>query len=298
MKKILLAMALALLGVQAAHANGELRYNTEGKVLIRFWFDEVFVGSAQRSNLITMQKDLLAAMQDVGKHSLGMKFESADLNTIYTVRLPPPRGVRFAQSESLTNFMRVRAPRDGVVDVLIHNYGNTPTGTCDYDIVPGGTGSTENTWGWSLPRAPVNGAAGGSIAITAKASCSASSTQLRSFGAILDTFAHELGHVLQLPDFGSTYASCKTRPSASVMCQTTASGIRRSYKTWFLADVRIVRTAFFGANRRNPVLACYEWSSYQACDTNCVNGAGFPNPGATELYNACRVQQCNNICSN
>lgn len=297
MKKFLLAIALGVLGIQAVHANGEPRYNTEGKVLIRFYFDEAFVGTQQSSNLIKMQKDLLAAMQDIGKHALGMKFESADLNTLYTVRLPRPAGLRYAGDEPSDKWILTRKPRDGVVDVVIHNYANTANGDCEYDLV-GGTGSTDNIWGWGLPRAPVNGAAGGSIAITAKADCSVNNTSLRSFGSILDTFAHEIGHVLQLPDFGKTYASCKTRPSASVMCQTTASGIRRSYKTWFLADIRIVRTAFFGANRRNPVLACYEWTSYQACDTNCVNGAGFPNPGATELYNACRVQQCNNICSN
>jgi hypothetical protein len=79
---------------------------------------------------------------------------------------------------------------------------------------------------------------------------------------------------------------------------SSGPGITTWYKTWFPRDVQNVRTAYFGSARKNPVLACYEWSSYQACDTNCVNGAGFPNPGATELYNACRVQQCNRICSN
>ena len=37
--------------------------------------------------------------------------------------------------------------------------------------------------------------------------------------------------------------------------------------------------------------------SIQACDTNCVNGAGFPKQGATEVYNACVAAQCNHICT-
>ena len=74
--------------------------------------------------------------------------------------------------------------------------------------------------------------------------------------------------------------------------------------TVFLANiddrprVNEVRQAYFGANRKTPAVACYEWSSFQACDNNCVNGAGFPNQGATEVYNACVAAQCNHICPN
>ena len=74
-------------------------------------------------------------------------------------------------------------------------------------------------------------------------------------------------------------------------------GVTRSWTTWFVADRNLIRTEVFDTSTRQyPRIACYEYSSYQQCDTECVNTAGFPDPGAPEVYENCKRQFCDRMC--
>jgi hypothetical protein len=299
MRKILSTItiaALGALGVQAAHADGNERFAEEGKVQIKIYFDDVFFGN-QFSQYSSLELDLTNILKDIGRHSLGIAFSRDTTGTPRQIHLPPPaRSPHYTRQEIVDDFKKLVAPKAGVVNVLIHAYGVTGDGFCGLDT-PDSNFNQEDE-GDTVPVTPVNGVASGTVTVTAKADCSTASTAVKSIAALRDTFVHEMGHILLLPDEFPPNKNCTTRPLAGVMCQQVGSGIHRSYAKWFLSDIQTVRTAYFGANRKNPAVACYEWSSFQACDTNCVNGAGFPNQGATEVYNACVAAQCNHICPN
>jgi hypothetical protein len=286
-----IAAIAALLAATSAHAvNGDPRYKEEGNIKVRFYFDEAFFGN-QLASYPNLKTNLMAALKDVGQHSLGYKFVLDEPNTNRTIRLPS-RQV-WNTTELLNHFMTTVPETAGRVNVLIHFKGMTSNGVCNID-----TGVNPVVWdeGLTDPGTPVNGAATGSVVITAKQDCSVNNTAGKVFSSLRDTFVHEVGHTLLLPDFGPPNASCTTRPTAAIMCQRTATGIPRSYKRWFKQEVEATRTAFFGKARKAPVLSCVEWTSFAACDTNCVNGAGFPAQGATEIYQQCVATQCNNIC--
>ncbi|HTU64727.1 MAG TPA: hypothetical protein VMF52_02150 [Steroidobacteraceae bacterium] len=287
--------AMSGLTAQAAHADGAQRFNTDGKVQIRFFFDDTFVGNGF-TQFRNMERDLLASLQNIGKHNLGINFQ-ANTDGVSTIHLPPPaRTPHYTRQEIVDVFARIVPPRAGYVNVLIHAYGVTANGICGLDD-PNNNFNQQDE-GDTVPASPVNGVASGTVTVTAKADCSTAGTALKSMGALTDSFVHEMGHILLLPDEFPPNKNCTTKPTAGVMCQQVGPGVKRSYLKWFLSDIQTTRTAYFGANKKNPTLACYEWSSFQACDTNCVNGAGFPSPGAGEVYNACVVAHCNHICPN
>jgi hypothetical protein len=132
--------------------------------------------------------------------------------------------------------------------------------------------------------------------ITAKTTCSVNAG-LRPQLDLKETFVHEMGHALSHPGDDSRMAECKTKPTGSVMCHSVASGVRRSWTKWSSADVSQIRTEVFDtASRRFPGVQCYEYASYQQCDTECINTAGFPNQGATEVYENCRRSYCDKMC--
>jgi hypothetical protein len=136
--------------------------------------------------------------------------------------------------------------------------------------------------------------------ISAKAGCSQiGSTSLIQQTELKSTFVHEMGHALAHPGNFRDWSECTTPPTGSIMCHGVAvsRGVVRSWQRWFPDDVNIIRTEVFdSAARKWPGVQCYEYSSYQACDTECVNTAGFPNQGATEVYEACKLQYCSKIC--
>ena len=284
-----LAVITALLTATSAYAvNGDPRYVEEGNIKVRFYFDEAFFGN-QLASYPNLKANLLAALKDVGQHSLGYKFVHDEPNTNRTIRLPSRQVWR--TNDLLTHFRNTVPQPEGLVNVLIHFRGMTADGVCNIDL---GVNPTQQDEGLTLPGRVVNGSATGSVVITAKQDCSVNNTAGKVFSSLRDTFVHEIGHTLLIVDLGPPNASCTTRPTASIMCQRM--NYPRSYKRWFPQEVNSTRTSFFGKARKSPVLSCVEWTSFAACDTNCVNGAGFPAQGATEIYQQCVATQCNNIC--
>ena len=76
---------------------------------------------------------------------------------------------------------------------------------------------------------------------------------------------------------------------------TAGRGIMHA-EMWFALDQTTIRTFMFGASKKYARIGCYEWTSYQACENVCVNTAGFPNQGATEVYQNCITSQRSNMC--
>jgi len=295
MRRILLAIALGALCAQAAHADGNARFNTEGLVKVRFYFDDMSLVKlvAQYPNL---RNDLISTLQDSGKHFLGISFLEDAAGQLRAVHLPPSLRAAYTGDEVLADFQSLIPPKAGVVNVLIHAYPMTPDGVCLMDEP--GSNTNFQTEGDTLRVTPVNGVASGTVTVTAKLNCSRNSTALKGIADLKNTFVHEIGHIIFLPDEFVPNKNCTTPPTAGIMCRTTSpQGMPRVFTKWFLSDVQTARTAYFGASRKNPVVACYEWSSFQACDTTCINTAGFPDPGATDVYNACVASQCKHICA-
>jgi len=287
---VLAAVAALLTATSAYAVNGDPRYKEEGNIKVKFYFDEAFAGN-QLASYPNLKANLMAALKDVGQHSLGYKFTDVEPNTIRTIRLPSRQVWRTA--DLLAQFMKTVPETSGQVNVLFHFKGMTPDGICNIDT---GLNPVLQDEGLTDPGSPVNGSATGSVVITAKGNCSVNDGSGKVFSSLRDTFVHEIGHTLLIVDLGPPNASCTTRPTAAIMCQRTAPGIPRSYKRWFTQEVQSTRTSFFGKARKSPLLSCIEWTSFAACDTNCVNGAGFPAQGATEIYQQCVATQCNNIC--
>jgi len=294
MKRILLALALGALGVQAAHADGNQRFQTEGLVKVRFYFDDVFLVN-QLPQYTNLRNSLVSTLQDSGQHWLGIKFLEDAPGNLRAVHLPPSRGAVYTGEEVLDDFINLIPPRAGVVNVLIHAYPMAPNGVCLAEDPS--LGLSAQTEGMSYRATPVDGVASGTVTVTAKNNCIRTDSTLKSIDGLKNTFVHEIGHILFLPDEFVPNKNCTTRPTASVMCNSVGSGVRRGYTKWFLSDIQAIRTTYFGASRKNPLVACYEWSSFQACDTNCINTAGFPNPSATEIYDRCVADQCRHICA-
>jgi hypothetical protein len=165
-----------------------------------------------------------------------------------------------------------------------------------YDDIPDSNLSSYDQ-GLTFRALPSGGKASSHLMVTAKAGCSVNSTAMTSQVALKTTFVHEVGHALAHPGDDSRMTECKTPPSGSVMCHSVKPGVVRSWTKWSSADVILIRTEVFDTStRRFPKILCYEYSSFQQCDTECINTAGFPNQGATEVYENCRRQYCDRMC--
>jgi hypothetical protein len=291
MKKYLWALALSAFCGQT-FADGAARLVEDGAVKIKFYYDRSF-SQNELSRYSNLPGDLMAGLFDVGKHSLGVKFQ----------QVPGPyssvldMGTQKIWSHSaLKTWLDKNLPNEnGVVKVIFFARGMTSDGVC-LDDVPGSTTSSFDqglTWRGSI----TNGSAGGRIVVTAKSGCSINSTALVTQKAFKETFVHEVGHAIGHNGGSTQQTMCTTRPTASIMCHRWSSGIlRNNYAKWFADDIRFVREDLFDGKKNSVAVACYEWSSRQACDTNCVNGAGFPSQGATEVYQACLRQYCDKRC--
>lgn len=291
-KRILLALMVLALHADLASAAGKARYQLEGEIKVRFYYDQAFY-STGFWNYTNLQTDLLNALNYTGTYSLGLKYVQDTSNFNFLVDM----GSRQTWSRNnVRDWLQANLPiSTGIVKVLIHQRGMTPDGTC-YDDIPDSNLSSYDQ-GLTFRALPAGGKASSHLMVTAKAGCSVNSSALISQSALKDTFVHEIGHALAHPGNDNRMAECKTPPTASAMCHSVANGARRSWQRWFTKDVTLIRTEVFDtSSRQYPKVQCYEYSSYQQCDTECINTAGFPDPGATEVYESCRRTYCDNIC--
>lgn len=285
-------IACAFLNVNTASAAGRPRYIQEGEIKIRFYYDQAFYGN-QFWNYSNLESDLLSALNHVGTYSLGLQFVRDNSSFNFLVDM----GSRQVWSRTHSkDWMDANLPIEtGHVKVLIHFRGMTPDGIC-YDDIEGSNYSSVDE-GITWRALPSGGRASSHLMVTAKAGCSVNSTAAKSQSSIKSTFVHEVGHALAHPGAYSNQAQCKTAPTASIMCHSVKSGLVRSWQKWFLQDTTLIRTDVFDtSSKQYPRVSCYEYSSYQVCDNECINTAGFPNQGATEIYENCRRTYCDNMC--
>jgi len=289
--RLLFALALSVFLAQAAHADGRPRYLLDGNVKVRFYFDVSFLYN-QFVTYDDLTGDFMNSLNETGIHGLGINYVRDTSNFDPAVDM----GSKQVWSQAdLKKFLDQKLPmQTGIVKVLLHFRGVTFDGICHEDV-PGDNFSSHDE-GDTWPGNPSNGAATAQVTVTAKAGCSVNSTAKKSQFDVKSTFIHEMGHAVGSPDLSSSDTRCKTKPLASIMCKSVAPGVIRVWTQWFAKDVTTIRTFMFGTGARFPRVGCYEWSSYQACDTVCVNTAGFPDQGATEVYQNCIAAQCSNMC--
>jgi hypothetical protein len=291
-KKFLLALLPMLLCVDIASAAGKPRYELEGEIKVRFYYDQAFYTTGF-FNYSGLQTDLMSALQYTGTYGLGLKFVQDTSNYNFLVDM----GSRATWSRAqIKTWLDANLPlQTGIVKVLIHKRGITFDGVC-YDDIPG-SGLSSYDQGLTYRALPTGGKATSHLVVTAKAGCSVNSSALIDQVALKSTFVHEIGHALAHPGADNRMSQCTTPNAGSIMCHSVGRGVIRSWQKWFAADTRLIRTDVFDtSSRQNPKVLCYEYSSYQQCDTECVNTAGFPNPGATEVYEACKRQYCDKMC--
>jgi len=290
-KKFLLALMLLAIHADPASA-ARARYELEGEIKVRFYYDQSFY-STGFWNYSNLQTDLLNALNYTGTYGLGLKFVQDTSNFNFLVDM----GSRQTWSRNQSrDWLQANLPiTTGIVKVLIHSRGMTPDGIC-YDDIPGSNLSSYDQ-GLTFRALPAGGKASSHLMVTAKAGCSVNSTALITQASLKDTFVHEIGHALAHPGNDNRMAQCKTPPQASAMCHSVAGGARRSWQKWFAQDVTLIRTEVFDtSSRQYPRVQCYEYSSYQVCNDECLNTAGFPNPGATEVYENCKRNYCDKMC--
>jgi hypothetical protein len=292
MKKILLAVALLALHADFASATGKPRYLLEGEIKVRFYYDVGFYGNGF-FNYNNLEGDLLNALTYTGTYGLGLKFVKDTSSYNFLVDLGSRQTWSRVQEKT---WMDANMPlQTGLVKVLIHSRGMTPDGVC-YDDIPG-SGLSSYDQGITYRALPAGGKATGQIMVTAKSGCSVNTAGLVSQTELKTTFVHEVGHALGHPGDDNRMSQCTTPPQASVMCHSVKNGAKRVWQKWFAPDVTSIRTDVFDtANRRFPLPTCYEYSTRQICTDECANTAGFPNQGATEIYNSCVAQYCDNMC--
>jgi hypothetical protein len=287
-----LALVLAALQGQPAFANGTPRYVLEGNIKVRFYYDTAFYAN-QFWNYNDLQGQLLSSLNYTGQYALGLKFVQDTSNFNFLVDMGGQQVWSRVQTEAFMDWFLPFEP--GIVKVLIHFRGMTPDGICHEDVPGDNFFSRDEGITWRNP--PTGGTASAQVVVTAKAGCSVNSAAVKSFSDLRETFVHEMGHAVGHNGTAPPAAQCTTRPAGSVMCHNVSSGVRRSWQKWFSADVTAIRTDVFdSSSRRFPLVACYEWTSYQACNDQCLNTAGFPNPGATEVYENCLAATCAHMC--
>jgi hypothetical protein len=290
-KKFLLALMLLAIHADPASA-ARSRFELEGEIKVQFYYDQSFY-STGFWNYSNLQTDLLNALNYTGTYWLGLKFVQDTSNFNFLVDM----GSRQTWSRNqVRDWLQANLPiTTGIVKVLIHSRGMTFDGIC-YDDIPG-SGFSSYDQGLTFRALPAGGQASSHLMVTAKAGCSVNSSALISQASLKQTFVHEIGHALAHPGADNRMAQCKTPPQASVMCHSVAGGAVRSWQRWFVPDITLIRTEVFDtSSRQYPIVQCYEYSSYQACDTECVNTAGFPSPGATEVYENCKRNYCDRMC--
>lgn len=291
MKKILLVLALFALHMDIASAVGRARYELEGEIKVRFYYDQAFYSNGF-FNYNNLQTDLMNALQTTGTYGTGLKYVADTSNYNFLVNM----GSKAMWSErEVQAWLQTNLPlQAGLVKVLIHARGMSNNGIC-YEDIPDSNISSY-AMGYTYRALPTGGKAQSHIMVTAKTTCSVNAG-LRSQADLKETFVHELGHAVAHPGNGSTWKECTTAPFGSIMCHGVKPGLRRGLNTWFTSDVTLIRTEVFDtATRKFPKIMCYEYSSYQHCDNECINTAGFPNQGATEIYEQCRRTYCDRMC--
>jgi hypothetical protein len=292
-RKLLPALALAALYTQTAAADGRPRYVLEGSIKVRFYYDTAFY-SNHFFSYNNLQTDLLNALVDAGQHGTGLNYVQDKTSFNFLVDM----GTKKIWSRDQTKaWMDQNLPlQSGIVKVLVHERAMTADGICHEDI-PGDNFSSRDE-GITWRALPSNGTATAQVVVTAKDGCSANTTGIKSQTSLKQTFVHEMGHSVAHPGDDLPMKECTTAPWGSVMCHhVKVPGVVRSTTQWFASDIYTIRTNVLGAQKKLPVVACYEWTSYQACDNVCANTAGFPNPGATDVYNFCLASQCGHMCN-
>ncbi|MES1191070.1 MAG: hypothetical protein ABUS47_08335 [Steroidobacter sp.] len=290
MKKFLLFFILAFLHAQMALADGSPHYVLEGNVKYRFYYDTSFFNN-QLSNYSSLGNQLVDSLNWTGTNWLGVKFTNTARITLVDMG-----SQQLWSRAQLKTWLDANLPLEpGIVKVLIHSRGVTPDGIC-YDDIPG-SGVTGWDAGLTYIGPSGNGAASAQVTVTARNGCSVNAG-LRLQGDINETFVHEMGHAVGHPgELAPKAQACDTNPAA-IMCEHPfPAGVVRSWQKWGTQDVYTVRTYLFGSARKNPIVSCYQYNSYQSCNNTCLNTAGFPNIGATEVYNNCLANFCNNMCN-
>jgi hypothetical protein len=290
--RLFFALVFFAILAPSAHADGRERYVQDGNVKVRFYFDAAFLYN-QFVTYDDITGDFMDSLYETGIHGLGLKYVRDTSNYDPVVDM----GTRQIWTpEDLKAWVDQHLPlQTGVVKVLLHFRAVTFDGIC-HDDVPGDNFSSYaqgDTWRGNPSK---GGGATAQVTLTAKLGCSVNSSAKVSQLGFKSTFIHEMGHAVGSPDLPSSDTRCKTKPIASIMCSPPAPGVTRVWTRWFPADVTTIRTFMFGANSKNPRVSCYEWSSAQACSTNCVNVAGYPSPSADLVYQNCMTSQCANIC--
>jgi hypothetical protein len=284
-KKFLLALMLIAMHADPASAAGRARYELEGEIKVRFYFDQAFY-STGFWNYNNLQVDLMNALGYTGTYWLGLKFVQDTSSYNFLVDM----GSQTSWTEPQVNTWLVNnlPLQDGIVKVLIHQRQMT------------NDASTCSSWsqGITYRALPTGGKAKSHMMITAKAGCG-TGTALVGQTELKSTFVHEMGHALAHPGNFRDWTQCSTPPTGSIMCHGVAvnKGVVRSWQRWWASDVTLIRTEVFDtSSRQYPLVKCYEYSSYQQCDTECINTAGFPSPGATEVYENCKRSYCDRMC--
>jgi hypothetical protein len=261
-KRFLILLVLLILGTDCASADGEPRFVEEGAVRVRFYFDRDF----HKNHLIkyrALQSDLVGALAWVGKYRLGMRFEldSSAYQSVVDLGKSP-----LWSRAQLKRWLDEHLPLEpGIVKVLIHSRGMTADGACSESVDEG------ITW-----RGPA-GRLWSQVVLTAKVGCEVKSLVLQSQVSVKNIFVAEMGRALGLDDARATLTP---------------------WQSWTSADIESMRLKSLGPRQsRQPRIACYEYSSREACESQCANAANFPTAGADVAYDNCVRTYCSRICN-
>lgn len=269
----LVMLSLTAISTNIMAREGDPRFVEDGNIRVRFYFDKKFRDNYlnQYNNLIS---DLVNAMNYTSRYRLGIKFTyEPQTNNVVDIG-------NISDRWALRDFMQQNlGTQGGILKVLIHHnhigYCQPDAWSTDYGMY---YGETNLMW------------------VTTHPGCNSNGGKVPQH-EVKETFIHELGHAVWHPGLGGNV--CR-RASNPIMCHEGQTN--RSWTNWQASDIRLIRRGVFGGTKPEyPAVACYEYTGYSACSSDCANWRctfDYNDPlGYERCYNSCLNTRCNNICN-